>query len=518
MPTRLPTFWIKLTLAVALVAAGDLLLWDARGMGANLGLFGLAVVLAVGLSSPALRTSRLARLALGSAGLLAALQVERATALGWLGFLLAIAVAALAPRAPAGQDGWRWAQRLVAGGFKGLVGPLLDLRDLLRVRARRGPMRMAILLAGAVLPVAGGLIFLSLFAAANPVISDALARWELPEPDMGRVVFWGILGVAAWALLRPRGLRHTLQTPGLDGDLDLPGVTTGSIAASLAVFNLVFLLQNGLDVAFLWSGAGLPAGVSFADYAHRGAYPLIATALLAGLFVLVFLRPGSSTAADRGVRALVVLWVAQNLFLVASTALRTIDYIEAYSLTRTRIAALLWMALVAVGLVLICWRMLRGRSSSWLLNANLLAAGVVLAGCCVVDLGAVAAAWNVRHARDVGGQGVSLDLCYFDELSGAGIVSLAQLERRLLAGDLRERVTWKRRVRTWEVAQAQGHWRTWRWRDARRLAAVAALTGETPARPTRDGRDCAGFRPPPPRPPAATPPSTPLTPTPNPGT
>ena len=35
-----------------------------------------------------------------------------------------------------------------------------------------------------------------------------------------------------------------------------------------------------------------------------------------------------------------LLWIAQNLLLVASTMLRTLDYVEAYSLTELRIAAL----------------------------------------------------------------------------------------------------------------------------------------------------------------------------------
>jgi len=507
MPTRLPSFWIKATLALALVAAADVLLFQAYGLGANLGLFGLAAVAAVALGTPALRRHPLALVALALAGLMAALQVERATTLGAFAFLLALAVAALAPRAPVGQDGWRWAQRLVVAGVKGLVGPLLDLRDVLKARARKGPIRIALVLTGAILPVVGGAVFLSLFTAANPVISDAMRDLQLPAPDMDRALFWMLVAIPAWGLLRPRGLRRTIQTPGLDGELNLPGVTTASIVISLAVFNLIFALQNGLDLAFLWSGAGLPEGVTFAEYAHRGAYPLIATALLAGLFVLVFLRPGSVTAADRRVRWLVVAWVAQNLFLVASTALRTVDYVEVYSLTRTRIAALIWMALVAVGLVLICWRMLRGKSAGWLINTNLVALGAVVAVCSAVDLGAIAAAWNVSHLPDAARPGVDLDLCYFDELAGAGVVSLAELERALPAGDLRERVTWKRRTLSAEVAQRQAHWRDWRWRDARRLDRVAALTGETPVRPRRDGRDCAGRKPMPP-----------LTPTPNPGT
>ena len=101
------------------------------------------------------------------------------------------------------------------------------------------------------------------------------------------------------------------------GDHGLPGVSVASVTLSLILFNSLFALQNGLDLAFLWSGAGLPEGVTLAEYAHRGAYPLIATALLAGLFVLVTLRPGSETASAPLIRRLVVVWVGQNIFLAA---------------------------------------------------------------------------------------------------------------------------------------------------------------------------------------------------------
>jgi hypothetical protein len=354
MPTRLPSFWIKAMLAVALVAAADLLLFEERP-GLGLGLFALACVAV----SPAVRANRAAWPALSVAALLAAVQVERPTPVGSLLFAVAMAVAALAPRAAADGDVWRWAQRLIAAGLKGLVAPLADLRRILKIRGRFRPLKVTAVLLAAILPMLGGAVFLWLFASANPVIAEGLASLRLPEPDLGRMVFWGFVAAPVWGLLRPRGLRRTRAAPGMEGDLDLPGVTTASITVSLVVFNLLFGLQNGLDIAFLWSGAGLPEGVSIADYAHRGAYTLIATAVLAGLFVLVFLRPGSRTAALRPVRILVAAWVAQNLFLVASTGLRTLDYIEAYSLTRLRIAALAWMALVAVGLVLVSWRLLR---------------------------------------------------------------------------------------------------------------------------------------------------------------
>lgn len=512
MPARLPSFWIKVGLALALVATADVLLFE-RQPGLGLAVFSLAWSAAL----LVVRGGRASWLALAVAAVFAALQIERPTPVGWVLFALALGVAALAPRAAPADDAWRWAQRLVMGGLKGLVGPILDLRDILKIRARSRPLKITTVLLAAILPVWGGALFLWLFASANPVISESLATLALPEADPGRVAFWAMVGVVVWGVLRPRGVRRTRAAPGIEGDLDIPGVTTASIAVSLVVFNILFALQNALDVAYLWSGAGLPQGVSFADYAHRGAYTLIATAILAGLFVLVFLRPGSRTAASRPVRLLVVGWVAQNLFLVASTVLRTLDYIDAYSLTRVRIAAILWMGLVAMGLVLVCLRLLRGKSSSWLINANVLSAAVVLAGCSAMDLGAVAAAWNVRHAREVGGAGTNLDLCYLRSLKGAAIVSLAELETQSMSPALRDRVAYVRRDLTADVAAGQADWRSWRWRDARRLDRVTALTHETPRRPPGEGRSCDGTQP---APPAAVPPSVtaPLTPTPNPGT
>jgi hypothetical protein len=477
MPSfRTASFWIKLGLAAGVVALADVLLY-MHPLGANLGGFAAAVIAAAFLAHPPLRRVRLSRLALLGALALAALQVERATALGLALFCVAIGVAVLAPRAAGGDDAWRWFQRLAAAALKSTIGPLKDFSGLLKVRARRHPLRLSAVLVAAILPVAGGIVFLSLFIAANPVISQAIDNLHVAAPDFARLIFWGAIGGAAWAVLRPRGLRASPKPWKLSLDADVPGVSPASVTASLLVFNAVFALENGLDVAFLWSGAPLPKGVTLADYVHRGAYPLIITALLAGLFVLVYLRPGSQTAARRWPRVLVTAWVAQNLLLVASTALRTLRYVEVYSLTRLRIAALIWMALVAVGLALICWRLLRAKSASWLINANVLAAGVVLAACSVADLGSIAASWNVRHAAEAGGGGQALDLCYLSKLNGDAVVSLAELERRQLAPDFRERVTWERQLLTAEVEKRQSNWRGWRWRDARRLDRVRTLVG-----------------------------------------
>ena len=467
-------FQLKLCGALLLIILADQLFWLQR-IGSTLGLYALAV-LVVALSTRLEMVRRWASRVAAAAALCFALALAAdPRPLALLLYLAALTLAALLPRTAGFDDAWRWAQRLVVHGLLSAIGPLRDYLLLGRARRRRGPLGLKSKAFVLILPLVGSLVFLSLFAQANPLIGDWLAGLDFwPAFDLqtvGRVIFWGIVFTGLWSVLRPPRFALRPARPA-QGPLALPGVGLASVTLSLLAFNLIFALQNGLDLAFLWSGAALPAGMSFAEYAHRGAYPLIATALLAGLFVLVTLRPGAPTAASRPIRLLVTFWIAQNLLLVASTMLRTLDYVQAYSLTELRIAALIWMALVALGLALICYRLLRGKSSAWLINANALAAAFVLTGCAWVDLGAISASWNVRHAREAGGPGAAIDLCYLHQLGPSALLPLIELERRPLPAELRERVQWLRSRIMDRLAANQADWHGWTWAGARRLAAA----------------------------------------------
>jgi hypothetical protein len=496
-PLRLRRFSFvrKIVLAAILVSLADHLFFFQRA-GTTLGAFAVALLIALLVATPAIGRSRAALCAASAALAFALVLADDPSLLAAALFLAAAALAVLLPRTRRFDDGWRWAKRLVLHALLSAIGPLLDWGRLRSARRRRGPARFASALPILTLPVLGTALFLALFSTANPIIANAFARIDLMVVvggfSIARLFFWLLASLLVWSLLRPPHVSLAPPRP-TAGDLVLPGVSPASIALSLAAFNAVFALQNGLDIAFLWSGAPLPEGMTLADYAHRGAYPLIATALLAGLFVLVTLRPGSPTAASPLVRRLVYVWIAQNVVLVASTMLRTFDYVEAYSLTRLRIAALVWMVLVAIGLVLICVRLWRGRSGAWLINANLAFALLAVSACALVDLGAVAAAWNVRHAREAGGRGVRLDLCYLNGLNASALLPLVELESRPIAPRFRERVSWTRNLILDRLATSQGDWHGWTFRNARRVAeAKRLIAGRRLPRFSADIRDCDG--------------------------
>jgi len=463
-------FGIKLVGAAALVILADrLFLFHEPGW--TLGLFALAWTVVVALCVPAARRHAGGRACLLLAAGLAVVLVDDPGPLAVLLFGASLASAALLPGARY-RDALGWAAGLAVHGLTGLVRPVRDLSRLARLRERRavrGVAEVAKLLA---VPLLGGAGFLALFAGANPLMAAALGRISLPVPGemVAHAMFAGFITALVWPTLRPGGWRPALA---IGERAPLVGLPARTVVLSLLVFNAVFATENLLDLVFLWSGAPLPGDVTLADYAHRGAYTLIVTALLAGAFVLVALHPTSEAARSRAVRRLVVLWIAQNLLLVASSARRLADYVSAYSLTELRIAAFVWMALVASGLALICLRLVANRSARWLVNANAAAAGLALVAASLVDLGAVAATYNVRHAS----AGNRLDLCYLWSLGPSSLVATIELEDRVRDAGLRDRVAALRAGKVADLIRAQADPYAWTWRGSRRLAAAHAARG-----------------------------------------
>jgi hypothetical protein len=475
------SFLTKVAAALVLVGIGDRLFW-AHDLGCNVGLFGLAWVVGALVCNPMARRDRRAWLLLALATALAVAQVERSTVLGWCLFWCALTAAVLIPRAGPVGDVWGWMRRLGFNAARAMLNPMLDaplLGKLLKRRQIR-PRRFAAVL---VAPVLGGLVFLGLFAAANPVIANLFEAMRAPAVERGlgfRVVLALLVMVTVWGGLRPQARRHRIrpkQQKVVPVEAAKPHVllAPNAVTLSLVVFNAVFALQNGLDLAFLWTGARLPDAFTLAEYAHRGAFPLMVAAVLAGVFVLVALSPRAEPSARTRNRVLVLVWIAQTLFLVASSMHRMQIYVDSYSLTRLRIMVVVSMGLVGVGLVLILWRMFRGKSAAWLLNANAATLGLALLTGVLVDPGALAADWNVAHAREVGGAGVNLDVCYLADLGPSALVAMTRFEEGSAPALLRERMRWQRRDTILTLQSRLNQWQAWTWRDARRLSSALRL-------------------------------------------
>ncbi len=137
--------------------------------------------------------------------------------------------------------------------------------------------------------------------------------------NLPRLLFWLAVAAFAWPLLLPRLKHQRKRVVSMEkvAEITHESVLFGraAILRSLLIFNTLFAVQTSLDLTYLWGGATLPDGMSHADYAHRGAYPLILTALLAASFVLWAMRRNRPGEQSPMIRNLVYLWIAQNILL-----------------------------------------------------------------------------------------------------------------------------------------------------------------------------------------------------------
>lgn len=417
-------FWMISAALAALILLADLLFWDAQGLGLSVPLFALGIFAVATLANP-WRQKRLP-LVLLVVCLLPGVEYVQALSLAFAlgGLVLSVIWArdpghGLIPRAirltlrlPLWWGVW------ALGRFGFSLPARLPPKAGLSRRIRDWS-----------LPVGGALVLLFLMAEANPLIEAALLDLiNLPfelERFIPRILFW--TGVALITAPFLGTLPQRRAVPARPDTLPRPDglLSMASVRNALITFNLMLLVQSLSDIGILWGGVALPDGMTLAQYAHRGAYPLLATAMLAGLFSLIA-RP--YLGQSRWTLRLQFLWLAQNLFLTASALLRLWDYVNAFGLTYLRLHAAIWMVLVAAGLGLVLWQNLKDRGNPWLMvRVTGLGLGTLYAAC-FVNFAAVIAGWNIAHhgLRDVE---------YLCELPATAAAELMDIRRYCPAAD-----------------------------------------------------------------------------------
>lgn len=284
-------------------------------------------------------------------------------------------------------------------------------------------------------------VFIALFCLANPIIEE----WIIYATSLNivaeeRFFFWLLFLIASWSFMRLSKNRFreapeqetvedtqpqdTTAQEALQPKLHIFTPQTTTIC--LRMFNIVFAVQTVLDIVYLWGGRALPQEMTYAEYAHRGAYPLVCTVLLAAVFVLITFRQKRS-ANMRVARFWVYIWLTQNVFLVISSLLRLDLYIEMYHLTRWRIAALIWMGIVAIGLLLILIRIVKDYSNLWLINSNFITVLCVFYICAFANIDGYIANYNANNMENTE---IFVDIHYLESLGVESLPALRMLEKQ----------------------------------------------------------------------------------------
>ncbi len=366
--------------------------------------------------------------------------------------------------------GWHDMGRVVLATLRmpvwGNAQTAIDISDGLQLRHNVGKSALRGLngLRDWAVPAGLGLVFILLFAEANPVIDGWLSNL-IPQhgpvmPDVARILFWMIIAALVWPMLRLSVLSDRLLRPVSFRPMRQSGMLTeGSVLRSLVTFNAIFAVQTLLDLAYLSGGVSLPEGIGYAEYAHRGAYPLVVTALLAGGFALI----AQPWLTGRPVlRWLLLAWVAQNVVLVISSILRLDLYVDVYGLTRLRVAAFIWMGLVAVGLGLMIWQIWKDIAVGWLIGWSATLAMAALYAVSLVNVDGVVARHNLTQPH------IIFDAWYICQLSEGALPAIRTHEVETGARFCPSREP--------QIATPRD-WREWGYRNARLRHKLSEIEG-----------------------------------------
>jgi hypothetical protein len=458
--------------SLLLVVFADFLFFGEETIGWVAGLYGLGLIAVIYASSVAHNTHMRSLIAALSVGLCFAM-VMQPSMLAACMLLLGITSLTLIR-----YDQWQsntkiWVLYVLNLLLRAPLQPLADKQSIKKLR-HSGKLRRHSyqVLRSWLLPMGVGTIFLMLFFVANPIVEIWATELNTETLkgffDLRRWLFWFAVFSVAWALLRRKLPSHMRQT-----QLNVQAhpilaflFTDQAILRSLVLFNALFAMQTIMDMSYLWGGIALPHGMSYATYAQRGAYPLMCTTLLAAAFVLIIYRNEKQQPTPSSITALVYIWVGQNIFLIVSSIMRTQLYVEQYSLTYLRLSALIWMGLVACGLVLIVLRIHMRKSNLWLLNSNAALTLLTLYICCFLPLGQFIAHYNVRHSYNITGTGRVLDMHYLSNTIGVeSIPALEWYTANSTNATMALRAHSQKEQLLKTLHNNQQHWRRWTWRN-----------------------------------------------------
>jgi hypothetical protein len=251
----------------------------------------------------------------------------------------------------------------------------------------------------------------------------------------------------------------------------LPSVSLGIIETTvvLGLLDLLFLLFVLVQFRYFFGGAALVEvvpGLTYAQYARRGFFELLAVAALALPLLLVthWLLRKEHPAHERIFRALAGALILLLFVIMTSACQRMRLYQSEYGLTEQRLYPTAFMGWLAVVFIWFMLTVLRGRRERFACGA--LVAGYLLIGV-LHFLNPDALIVRVNAARAVAGR--SFDARYAGSLSAdavpesmASLPSLQPADRCVLATRL---------LRTWRPSQPSD-WRTWGVARARAFAAV----------------------------------------------
>jgi hypothetical protein len=146
-------------------------------------------------------------------------------------------------------------------------------------------------------------------------------------------------------------------------------VEFGSAILTFSMLNLLLLLVNVLDLQFIFNNDKNVH--EYSRYIHQGVNSSIFSVLIAILVTLYFFRGNLNYfTKSKQLRVVALIWIAQNIFLLATCVHKNYSYIYEFGLTQKRIGVYFYLLITFIGLALTWMKITRLKSNMFLVRAN----------------------------------------------------------------------------------------------------------------------------------------------------
>jgi hypothetical protein len=372
----------------------------------------------------------------------------------------------------AGLADYAWA--IANSAYSALAGPVsLAATDISwnEIPHGRWSQNTAAVGRGILIAVPVLLLFGGLLAQADAVFERLLVR---PFEIDAEAAFTHITvtAVAAWVVAGLlRGMLLSREVPPSQENPGRPfHLGTVEMATVLGSVNLLFLAFVIVQIGYFFGGSSLVqarAGLTYAEYARRGFFELVAVSALCLPLLLTihaFLRR-ESRAAERIYRILAGMQLALLTVIIVSAVQRMRLYQDQYGQTELRFYTMAFMFWLGALFVWFAATVLTGRRDRFAFGSFVSAITAVLV-LHVVNPDAQIVSANLARAAKTG----RFDAAYNASLSADGVPALLQASGRL--SDSQKKAV---NDRLWaRFVNSTDDWRSWSWsRQAARRSARA---------------------------------------------
>ncbi len=283
------------------------------------------------------------------------------------------------------------------------------------------------------------IIFGVLFSQADLAFSQFIKGFvdvSISERSIQYVVLLVVIFVASMSFLSyiffPKQVRPA-STPEQSDMMAQPGKSI-EVLVFLGLISALFLVFIGFQVTYLFGGEAniINAGFTYAEYARRGFFELLAVAVLS-LLVLLASEKYAGAETKRNKRFLIpaILLIVEVVVVIVSAFKRLMLYIDTYSMTDLRFYVAAFIILLLVLFVLLTIKFIKSKQEQFFAFGTLLSIASFLIVINLINPDAFIARSNIEQYARTG----KIDVSYVGRLSADAEPSKVELYKKVKGED-----------------------------------------------------------------------------------